>query len=177
MLFYIITNVIYTLAAHRIFIFVMKRKYDYSLSLLNIFVIITLNSLSGSLLISALLRSSSGILSCFFIWTYSSVSLLCLILSVYIYVTRKVAYISKSWRSVLMQETFCGAEQDVLLFTRAVRSWAAPNVGSMGLSVVAGMIAVDTVVGGAGLWSGWLPSPASCCDGCWPTGRWESLQL
>ena len=55
------------------------------LSSLSIFIVVALNFLSGRLLISTSF-SFSEVLSCSLIWTYSSVSSLCLILCFYFYV-------------------------------------------------------------------------------------------
>ena len=60
------------------------------------------------------------------------------------------------------------------LITRAIWSRGTPCVGCVNPSVVVGLTTVGVLVGGTGLWPGWLPGPASCSI-CWlVAGKVES---
>lgn len=78
---------------HLLFISLLKFSLSWSTvlqSLMSIFMTITLSSLSSRQLISFAFSYFSGILSCFFSWTYSFVSSFCLFVSMY-YVSRRSA--------------------------------------------------------------------------------------
>ena len=80
--------------------------HPFFLSMLRLFIFITVNPLWSRLLIS----SSSGVLSYSFLVTYFPFASFCLALFLF-FCVRQVSYISQSWRSGLMQWLSCWSQQ------------------------------------------------------------------
>ena len=146
MYFYLIYCVL-DLCLVLLYIFSLLKTSNFSLcsfilllSSLNIFMIITLNSLLGRLPVSTSLSSSSRIYIFSSFGTYSSVALFCRICCFYFYVFGKLVVFPDLWEVAFCRRCPMCPSITHPLVTQAVCSREAPSVSCVGPSVLVGSL-------------------------------------